>query len=87
MFEIAAYPSGEYGYFTGVIESISKDVKIQQPSGSACYLVKVKCDRTTVTNKDGKTGSIMNGMICQAKIIVGERNVLEYVLDILGLTG
>ena len=53
-FEIAAYPSNEYGYFTGNIESISKDIKVNQNSGSAYYLVKVRCDQTTVTNKDGK---------------------------------
>lgn len=86
-FEIAAYPSSEYGYFTGVIESISKDVKINQATGSAYYLVKVKCDGTTVTDKDGKTGSIISGMACQAKIVVDEKNILEYLLEKLELAG
>lgn len=80
-FEIAAYPSSEYGYFTGVIESISKDIKVDQASGSAYYLVKVRCDQATVTNKTGKTGSIINGMGCQAKVIVDERNVFGYLLE------
>ena len=79
-FEIVAYPSSEYGYFTGEIESISKDIKIDESSGSAYYLVRVKCEQTIVTNKDGKTGSIMNGMACQAKVVVDEENVLEYLL-------
>ncbi len=84
-FEIAAYPSNEYGYFTGNIESISKDIKVNQNSGSAYYLVKVRCDQTTVTNKDGKTGSIINGMACNAKVVVDEKNVLEFVLEKLDL--
>lgn len=79
-FEIAAYPSAEYGYFTGVVDSISKDIKVDESSGSAYYLVKVKCEQVTVTNKEGKTGSIMNGMACQAKVVVDEENVLEYLL-------
>lgn len=78
--EISAYPSSEYGYFTGVIESVSKDIKVDQLSGSAYYLVKVKCNQTTVVNNEGKTGNIMNGMACQAKIIVDEENVLSYLL-------
>ena len=84
-FEIAAYPSGEYGYFTGVIDSISKDIKVEQTTGSAYYLVKVKCGQTTINNKEGKTGSIMNGMACQAKVVVDEQNVLGYLLEKLSL--
>jgi membrane fusion protein, peptide pheromone/bacteriocin exporter len=84
-FEIAAFPSSEYGYFTGVIESISKDIKADQTSGSAYYLVKVRCDQTTVTNKSGKTGTIINGMACQAKVIVDEKNVFRFLLEKLDL--
>ena len=79
-FEIAAFPSSEYGYFTGVIDTISKDVKVDGNSGSAYYLVKVKCDKTSLCNKQGDTVSIMNGMACQAKIITDEQSVMEYVL-------
>lgn len=53
---------------------------MDESSGSAYYLVKVKCEQVTVTNKEGKTGSIMNGMACQAKVVVDEENVLEYLL-------
>lgn len=84
-FEIAAYPSAEYGYFTGVVDSISKDIKVDESSGSAYYLVKVRCEQTIVTNKEGKTGTIMNGMACQAKVVVDEENVLEYLLKKIDL--
>lgn len=53
---------------------------MDESSGSAYYLVKVKCEQATFTNKEGKTGSIMNGMACQAKVVVDEENVLEYLL-------
>lgn len=84
-FEIAAYPSSEYGYFTGVIETISKDVKVDQNSGSAYYLAKVRCDKTTLYNKSGDNVSIMNGMACQAKIVTDNQSVLKYVLKKIDL--
>lgn len=84
-FEIAAYPSSEYGYFTGKVENISKDIRVDEKTGSAYYTVKVCCDKLVVTNKEGKTGSIQNGMACQAKIVVDEQNVFRYVLEKIDL--
>ncbi len=79
-FEIAAYPSGEYGYFTGVIDNIAKDITVDN-SGSSFYLVKAKCDKITVMNEKEEEGTIMNGMVCQAKIIVEKKSVLNYLLE------
>jgi len=84
-FEIAAYPSGEYGYFTGVVENIARDISIDQSTGYAYYLVKVRCDHVTVKNKDGEEASLVNGMSCQAKIVVDEKNVLTYLLEKIDL--
>jgi len=79
-FEIPAYPSSEYGYFTGKITTISKDISVDQSTGNAYYLVAVSCDNNTLSNKDGESVSLLNGMACQAKIIVDEENVLTYLL-------
>lgn len=84
-FEIAAYPSSEYGFITGEIETIAKDIKVDQTSGSAYYPVKVKCEKTTLSNKEGKTGEVKNGMACQAKIVVDKKNVLTYLLEKINL--
>lgn len=84
-FEIAAYPSSEYGYVTGSIDIIAQDIKVDQASGSAYYPIKVKCERTTLSNKEGKSGSIKNGMACQAKIVVDEKRVLRYLLEKINL--
>lgn len=80
-FGISAYPSSEYGYFTGKIDMISKDIKADSNTGSTYYLVKAQCDKSTVMDKNGEEGSLINGMACQAKIITGRKSVLEYVLD------
>ena len=84
-FEISAYPSGEFGYITGTVESIARDIRIDQSTGSAYYLVKAKCDTTTVTDRKGQTGSIRNGMACQAKVVVGRESVLRYLLEKIDL--
>ncbi len=84
-FEIAAYPSSEYGYFTGVVENIARDISLDQSTGYAYYPVKVRCDHMTVKNEDGEEASLINGMACQAKIVVDEQNVLTYLLEKIDL--
>lgn len=84
-FEIAAYPSSEYGYFTGVVENIAKDISIDQNTGYAYYLVRIGCNNMTVKNKEGEEAALINGMACQAKIVVEEKNVLTYLLEKIDL--
>jgi len=84
-FEIAAYPSSKYGYFTGVVENIAKDISIDQSTGYAYYLVKVKCDNMTIKSEEGEEASLINGMACQAKIVVDEKRVLTYLLEKIDL--
>ncbi len=84
-FEIAAYPSAEYGFITGEIETIAKDIKVDQGSGSLYYPIKVKCEKTVLSNKEGKTGEVKNGMACQARIVVGRKQVLRYLLEKIDL--
>ena len=38
-----------------------------------------------ILNKEGKTGTVMNGMACQAKVVVEEENVLHYLLKKIDL--
>ena len=84
-FEIAAYPSSEYGYFEGTVDNIAKDITIDQSAGYAYYLVRAKCDNMTLKGKDGEEATLMNGMACQAKIVVDEKNILTYLLDKIDL--
>lgn len=79
-FEVAAFPSSEYGYFKGTILSISKDIKVDQNSGNSYYLAKVSCESTTIKNKAGKKGDIKNGMACQAKVVVERQTIWQYLM-------
>lgn len=84
-FEIAAYPTSEYGFVSGTVDMVAKDIKVDSSTGSAYYLVRVRCDQTELYNKDGKAVTVMNGMACQAKIITDEQSVLRYVLNKIDL--
>ncbi|MCR5609910.1 MAG: HlyD family secretion protein [Lachnospiraceae bacterium] len=84
-FEIAAYPSKEYGYFNGVIDSIAKDISVDQTTGYPYYLVKVKCENMSLKGDNGEEITLKNGMACQAKVVVDEKNVLTYILNKIDL--
>lgn len=80
-FEIAAFPSSEYGYFEGTVSSISKDISVNQNTGAAYYIVKVACKNMTLAGKDGQEASLKNGMACKSKIVVGDKSVMDYLLE------
>lgn len=84
-FEISAYPSSEYGYFEGTVENIAKDISVDQNTGYAYYIVKVKCNNMTLKEKDGADATLINGMACQAKIVTDEKNIMEYLLEKIDL--
>ena len=83
--EISAYPSMEYGYFKGKIVSISKDITVDENTGNAYYIAKVKCENMTVKSKNGDVGKLKNGMACQAKIIIGKKSIMTYILEKINL--
>lgn len=84
-FEIAAFPSSEYGYFTGEVSNISKDITVDENTGYAYYIVKVKCNSMILQNKDGNNVGLKNGMACSGKIIIGEKTVMTYLLEKINL--
>ena len=47
--------------------------------------MRVKCENMTLRGKDGEEATLMNGMACQAKIVVDEKNVLMYFLEKIDL--
>lgn len=84
-FEIAAFPSSEYGYFSGTVSNISKDITVDENTGSTYYVVRVKCDNMMLQNKDGDNVSLKNGMVCTGKIIICEKTVMTYLLQKINL--
>jgi HlyD family secretion protein len=84
-FNIYALPNSEYGYLTGTITSISKDLKVDNGSGSAYYLVKAELDNNKLYNSKGQEANLKAGMACQAQIITENKRILIYLLEKIDL--
>lgn len=84
-FEIDAFPSSEYGDFIGEVESIAKNITVDENTGLAYYIVKVKCQEINLVSKEGDTATLKNGMACIGKIVIGKKTVMQYLLEKINL--
>lgn len=80
-YEIAAYPSSEYGVLTGNVAFVSADLKASDEIGSAYYMVETTIDDTSIYNAGGEQARLKVGMLCETKIIVDRKSVLRYILE------
>lgn len=84
-FNVYALPNSEYGYLTGTITNISKDLKVDNTSGSAYYLVEARLDNNKLYNSKGHEGNLKAGMACQAQIVTENKRILVYLLEKINL--
>lgn len=84
-FNVYALPNSEYGYLTGKITYISKDLKINSNSDSAYYLVEAELNKNRLYNSKGKEVELKPGMTCQAQIITESKRILIYLLEKINL--
>lgn len=80
-YEIAAYPSSEYGTMEGTVEFVSADLKTQSETGSAYYMVETSIDDANLMNEAGEEAHLKTGMLCEVKVVVDEKSVLRYMLE------
>lgn len=79
-YEISAYPSREYGTMKGEVTFVSPDLKVNN-NGSAYYVVETSVDAGTLLNCLGEEASLKVGMLCETKIVVEEKRVLEVLIE------
>lgn len=84
-YEIAAYPSSEYGTITGKVEFVSPDLKVKDETGSAYYMVEATIDEKGFYNQHGEQVELKPGMFCETKVIVEQKSVLNYLLEKINL--
>jgi multidrug efflux pump subunit AcrA (membrane-fusion protein) len=84
-FNIYALPSREYGYITGTVMNISKDLKVDSESGSGYYMVEAKLDHKDIYDSQGNKALLKVGMACQAQMITESKRILSYVLERIDL--
>ena len=79
-YEIPAYPSSEYGNITGEILRISEDLKINQDAGTGYYLAEA----TIVLPEGIGNVKMKQGMAVEAKVVVEEKSVFEFLMEKIG---
>lgn len=80
-FDVYALPSNGYGYLTGKISKISKDLKVNDKNTEGFYLVEASIDKNSLYDSEGKESELMAGMSCQAQIIIENKQILKFVLE------
>lgn len=84
-FNLSALPSNQYGMINGKVTSISTDTLVQDGQHSGYYLVECSIANTTLTDKDGNSGSVVIGMQVEAKIVTENKTIIRYLLEKINL--
>ncbi len=78
---VYALPNKEYGYITGKVSKISKDIKVDSNNTTGYYLVEANLDHKALYDYSGKSAELKAGMGCQAQVITGNKNILTFILE------
>lgn len=84
-FNIYALPNRDYGYVTGTITKISKDLKVDRENTAGYYLAEASINSTVLYDEKGQEIALKPGMACQAQMITENKSILQYVLEKIDL--
>lgn len=79
--EITAYPSKDYGYLFGKIESKGDEIIYDSKSNQVMYLLKVKLDSINLENNNEEEQLVISGMPCTGKIVKGKEKIISYLIN------
>ncbi|MCX8572323.1 MULTISPECIES: HlyD family type I secretion periplasmic adaptor subunit [Hyphomicrobiales] len=79
LIKVSAYDFSIFGGLAGKVQNITADSLVDQNTGEPYYQVLVSTDRSEL-EKDGKSYSIIPGMISTVDIITGRKTILSYLL-------
>jgi membrane fusion protein, adhesin transport system len=78
--DITAYDSAVYGSLHGKVISISPDAIINERTGEAHFIVRVRTDENALIDKSGRRLPIGTGMTSNISVLGEKRSVLSYIL-------
>lgn len=78
--KITAYDFSIFGGMPAVLEHISADAITDEQQRISYYLIKVRTERTTMKDRDGKEMPIIPGMVAEVDVLTGKKTVLEYIM-------
>ncbi len=79
LIKVSAYDFSIFGGLDGKVQNITADSLVDQNTGEPYYQVRVSTDRSAL-ERDGKSYSIIPGMISTVEIITGRKTILSYLL-------
>lgn len=79
LIKVTAYDFSIFGGLDGKVSNITADSLVDQNTGEPYYQVRVSTERSAL-ERDGKTYSIIPGMICTVEIMTGRKTILTYLL-------
>ncbi|AZO49019.1 MAG: HlyD family type I secretion periplasmic adaptor subunit [Mesorhizobium sp.] len=79
LIKVTAYDFSIFGGIEGKVSNITADSLVDQKTGEPYYQVRVATEKSTLA-RDGKTYSIIPGMICSVDIKTGRKTILTYLL-------
>ncbi len=77
--KFTAFDFSKYGGLVGEVIYISADT-ITDKKGLSFYLVRVRTDKTTISDKKGGQLQIIPGMQAEVDIIIDQKSLLEYIV-------
>ncbi|TIS63230.1 MAG: HlyD family type I secretion periplasmic adaptor subunit [Mesorhizobium sp.] len=79
LIKVTAYDFSIFGGIEGKVSNITADSLVDQKTGEPYYQVRVATEKSTLM-RNGKTYSIIPGMICSVDIKTGRKTILNYLL-------
>ncbi|MDG4882622.1 HlyD family type I secretion periplasmic adaptor subunit [Mesorhizobium sp. WSM4884] len=79
LIKVTAYDFSIFGGIEGKVSNITADSLVDQKTGEPYYQVRVATEKSTL-QRNGKTYSIIPGMICSVDIRTGRKTILNYLL-------
>lgn len=84
-YDISSFSYTEFGFINGQIESLSISSNIDEKTGTIYYTGVGSLEKTSVESYKNESFDIKNGMSCEAKIIIGKKRILYYLLEKLNI--
>ncbi|TPN80528.1 HlyD family type I secretion periplasmic adaptor subunit [Mesorhizobium sp. CU2] len=79
LIKVTAYDFSIFGGIEGKVANITADSLVDQKTGEPYYQVRVATEKSTLM-RNGKSYSIIPGMICSVDIKTGRKTILNYLL-------
>ncbi|RWA79409.1 HlyD family type I secretion periplasmic adaptor subunit [Mesorhizobium sp.] len=79
LIKVTAYDFSIFGGIEGKVSNITADSLVDQKTGEPYYQVRVATEKSTL-QRNGKSYSIIPGMICSVDIKTGRKTILNYLL-------